>query len=581
MRVNSKWLYCLLLLMSMSIAVPIMSAERPGRKVLVFSESGHLLPEIVSILKSMQYYSTAGDSAATAPYFSNITLLNALFLGEQYRLEVHQLRKDFMLLADQLKYAASPEFKQSQEEIKFAENVVNSLRQFNSYLHIQSVQSGNFIEFRIFFTDEISLEPKRGQIDIRPYLFNEKTRYFGFMLNIEQDKYKDDLAFNLKRNFPGANVLPTCEIRVAGPAVFENGQYYTGVGDTIMLKLETNIEFPKYSQHRWQMISSPTNGAVVNLQESGFSQQVSFKQAGTYKIAVRLSDFIHDPVTSAITINARNKPEFIIPKKLFSSSRFKIPFYWNSDSKQGDLYVSARKTLGPRADFERPAFKDSLRLTKDRDVLFNSIVQVSDTERIMISSLSLPGTYQVSLVASDAYVSSEPQNTVLQLLPKRTFQFYLYAGQKVLNRKDLRSAKVAQFKGGLQFNSFLGFYILDKYQVIFEVFTFGMPKIVYLSGVLPLTTVVNPYGLAKFPFYFGGVELNLDIPFWFLYEKDEGGKVLGGGGGLEATIWYKRTFIASVGYSIGVAEGTAPTYLTYRLGFDLFQLVKSSFTKKK
>ena len=547
-------------------------AEGARGNLLAFSESEHLLPEIVNILKTLKYYPSISDtSAKSEQYFRDVTILNALFLSEQYRLEVHLLRKDFMQLGDLLRDTARP-FEQSEAEVKFARDIVDKLRDLNAYLHIQSEHIGHFIEFRMFYTDNINLTTEQKDVDIRPYLFNQSTRYFGFLIDMENKDYVNDLAFCLKKNLPNSSVNPTCEVEVHGPVKTENGIYRSAVGDRILLSLKTNIHDLHHSEQKWTMLPPSKPEAVVGFKETGFSQELEFTQPGDYRIQASLSDLIHDPTDTVVMLKVHYKPEFTMPRALFSSSVFKIPFYWNSDTNK--LYVSAEKLRGPRADFERPSFTDSTRLEKDLDVLFNFNVEVPDTGRIVVSSLSLPGTYELSITGSDGYVYSEPQRISLKVVPKRRMQIIPFLSNRVLSSTEPKQARDF-WVGGL----IIGHYLFDEIPIVW--LPSGVSDIgglIFLSIGLPLTHGPNPHRMIRFPFYFYGVETELAAPVWIYYKKTKEYKTTILGVGIETTFWYRRILFYSVGLSLGYYRHwfeKHTTCLTSKFGVDLPNLYKT------
>lgn len=545
-------------------------AEEARGNLLVFSESEHLLPEIVNILKTLKYYPSISDtSAKTEQYFRDVTILNALFLSEQYRLEVHLLRKDFMQLGNLLRDTARP-FEQSEAEVKFARDIVDKLRDLNAYLHIQSEHVGHFIEFRMFYTDNINLTTEQKDVDIRPYLFNQSTRYFGFLIDMENKDYVNDLAFYLKKNLPNSSVNPTCEVEVYGPVKIENGIHHSAVGERILLSLKTNIHDLHYSEQKWTMLPPSKPEAVVGFKKTGFSQELEFTQPGDYRIQASLSDLIHDPTDTVVMLKVHYKPEFTMPRALFSSSVFEIPFYWNSDTNK--LYVSAEKLRGPRADFERPSFTDSTRLEKDLDVLFNFNVEVPDTGRIVVSSLSLPGTYELRITGNDGYVYSEPQRISLKVVPKRTYQGPVSFSNKALNADELKQTTDFRVTG---FGSPFGVYLFDRIQIVTHLHLAPDQGEFFLSIGLPLTHLLNPYQMVRFPFYFYGVETEFAGPVWVYYDNEDKTTILGVG--IETAFWYRRIFFYSVGISLGYQppfNEDSILYSTKKFGVDLWNLYR-------
>lgn len=626
--------------------IDVLFSRNRVNRLLVYSQQQHLLPDIVQVLRSLSYYyeddaflitetslsnldcvgtpdsilqklnslrnhviigeknfqkkieDTIGEtqshqfkehilehSTYLPDYFSNITVLNALFLSDEYKFKVEKIATDYAKLAGLFEKLANQK-SLSKNDIKNAESIVKDLETFNSYMHIQSEPIGHFIEFRIFFTEDLRFE---GQ---RPYLFNKRTSYFGFTVDLESKDFLEDLRYCLMKNIPNSMPKPKFEIEVTGFALMKDGEYQFGVNDKITLKLKHNLINSDYSTQEWDVISASRKEVINGFREGGFFQEIRISQPGDYKISCSLSDLINEPVKSSVRLKVIPKPELVIQKSMLSTSSFSIPFRWYSATGDTLLFVTAKKVKGPRTEYERPTFKDSTLYTKERDILYNP--KVKPLGYLSVSSLKQLGEYKLDIIGSDGAFYSEPQTITLRRVRKRWYQFGYFSLKSLKNNEDNESVSLST----ISFMPFpvpvlepIHFYLFDFAPITFIVQpnTRDVMKLdpdngttslvrddfteIFLSLNIPLHIFFNLYNELRFPFYFKNFEMEIYSPVW-LYNNSSFEDSFRAGTGIEMTLWYNRLLYGTIGIYID-GEDPPNTYRSLGLGIDMINVLST------
>ncbi|MFX0138484.1 MAG: hypothetical protein ACFFDN_32880 [Candidatus Hodarchaeota archaeon] len=414
---------CKIIFLSLLISFIVISYKpswAKGKRLLLVAHNTTFLPEIENILSNMRNYKT------NEPLFSNIINVNTWSIN---RLEVGDL-DDLVRF-----YESSPQLRRkSKFALQADESLTKFIKQADCYIRIDVLQKLSLLEFQLIITDSL---PKI-EFDKFPILVTHQSRYRGFIIDISQKDYLQQLEISLKKLFPISNRPPIPMVKLNKEPNLD-GFYYFVQGRTITFDATDSYDLDspwELLTFRWRQLNPDSN--IKSLRDENilpinpFSnrQEIIFNNLGEYYFGLTVSDGIVQSEEKVIKIKVVKPPYFsgefqhsILDIGFFSKNKFEIPFTINTPRPDisSPKLISIHNKLTTSLIFKK--FEKEIEdtngvyikfLSKKWDN-FNNI----QNYQLMKSKRGFDGQYRFRLVAQTNKVNSDTISILVNYKKKR------------------------------------------------------------------------------------------------------------------------------------------------------------------